>query len=132
MSYSLLQVISTTPGQILIIRVLEKSRYVHITLLDGKESYAPALLAAYCRYGRYCPVGPFWTTSEYITIRIHSYRHYEMRAEFEVLSVAPGKFAHSAHIYMKCFYCHICGGILTIFETCCLHIIFLVGLQQPL
>ena len=116
--------ISTTPGQILIIRVLQAPYRVHITLRDGKEAYAPVLLAADSNQFRVSPVGPFWTTSEHITIRIHSYRYYSMRAEFEVLSVAPGRFAHSAHIYMKYLYFHRCEGILTIFETCCLHIIF--------
>ena len=86
------QAFTTTPGQLLVFRVLSSSGYVHLRVRDGCDFISPAILSAYInkRYQRRTnPSGTVMTTKECMAIEIRSiYNTNEV--QFELLSVMPG------------------------------------------
>ena len=89
------QAFSTTPGQLLVFRVLSMSGSTHVTIRDGSDINSPAILVADIdfRYNKFSnPLGTVITTKERITIEIrHDGNRYGTDVKFELLSVMPGK-----------------------------------------
>jgi hypothetical protein len=85
------QAFSTTPGQLLVFRVLSTSGYVHVTVRDGSDINSPAILSADVTNGYQTiknPIGTVMTTKERITIEPRN--NYMADVQFELLSVKPG------------------------------------------
>ena len=102
------QAFSTTPGHVLVFRLLSVSGTVHVRVRDGIDTvYSPIILDAQINNGANTVrnyVGMVMTTKERMTVEIQNigYSHpcswttchtYKVDVKFELLSIIPGKLA---------------------------------------
>ena len=103
------QAFSTTPGHVLVFRLLSVSGTVHVKVRDGIDTvYSPIILDAQINNGASTVrnyVGMVMTTKERMTVEIQNIGYYEpcgsygtchtykVDVKFELLSIIPGKLA---------------------------------------